>query len=351
MILLTPDSTPISTPASSRRTTQEFTGNPNVRSGYHAGMDTQPNSHLEDLVNELNLTAEFDAPIGPLTYYQVGGNADVMVDPDSVEQLAELVRRCHQQSIPVHILGRGANLLVADSGVRGVVVRLKSPFFRRIEISRQTGTAIAGGGTDLARLIMSCARQGVAGLECLAGIPATVGGALRMNAGGKYGDIAKTVHSVTCMDGSGRIETLYPDDLSFSYRDSNLADRFVLEARFALEEDDPAEVRARVKDIFNYKTNTQPLAARTAGCTFKNPSKEQPAGMLIDQAGLKGTRIGGAEISTHHANFIVAAPNGSADDVLKLIKLAQDRVKDMHGIDMHREVVVWGDLPGDTNHG
>ena len=308
------------------------------------GMDTDVRGISDAAIGGVGCPYERDAALGPLTWYGVGGAADVLAQPQSVEQLAELGRLCDQAGLPLRVLGSGANLLVADGGVRGVVVQLTAEAFCRIEF--EGDTAVAGGGADLARLIMVCARRGLGGLEVLAGIPASIGGAVRMNAGGKYGQIAPLVAQVTAMDAIGNVRTLGRDDLQFDYRSSNLTDLIITEVRFDLTPVDPADLRQRVKEIFAFKTATQPLRDSSAGCAFKNPTADEsdkPAGKLIDEAGLKGLRIGAAEVSPVHANFIVVHKDGAADDVLAVMDEVERSVAERFGVTLRREVVVWKD--------
>lgn len=306
-------------------------------------MDGRGDHGAADIVRRLGIAHDVDAPLGPLTWYKVGGAADVLARPHDVEHLASLMRGCHDANVPVHVLGRGANLLVCDEGVRGVVIQLTAPALRRIQLNGTQATA--GGGADLARLIMTCVRGGCAGLEGLAGVPATVGGALRMNAGGHHATISDTLVSVTTLDQAGELHERARRDIAFAYRSSDIADPIIVEAKFVLQPDDPAVLRQRVKAIFAEKRASQPLADKSAGCAFKNPPadvSDRPAGQLIDEAGLKGLRIGGAEVSGRHANFIVVHSGGTANDVLAVMTHVQRTVAERFSIELEREVVVWG---------
>ena len=222
----------------------------------------------------------------------------------SADALATLVRRCKENEIPVRIRS-GANLLVADEGVDGVVIRLDQPAFREVSYNADGAVeaARAMAGADMARTLNETVRRGLAGLQQMAGIPASIGGAIRMNAGGAFGSIGDAVHSVACLDDGGEIVVYPASELRFEYRQTNLPHRIILWAAFHLEDDDPRALRNRVLEIFNYKRSTQPMADASAGCTFKNPvdpatGERTSAGGLIDRAGLKGHRIGSAEVST-----------------------------------------------------
>lgn len=304
---------------------------------------------IEQLFAGLTLPHHFDAPIGPLTWYGTGGAASCLAHPTGPDQVATLLRRCADSDVPVYVLGSGANLLVADTGVTGLVIKLDAPAFNTITVDRPSGGGgvTAGAGVDLAKLIMATARNGLAGLEPLAGIPASVGGAIRMNCGGKYGDIGSVTAAVHCLDRLGQPVHRSHTQAGFAYRHTDIAEPIILGATFTLTETDPRKLRERVKEIFAYKKSTQPLAEHSAGCAFKNPPKNitpKGAGQLIDEAGLKGLRIGGAEVSHRHANFLVLHPGGTADDVLRLIRAVRLKIAETTGIELEAEVAVWGDV-------
>ncbi len=302
----------------------------------------------DTLLEDLSIPHERNVPLGPLTWYGLGGSAEYLAHPSSVQQLSALAARCHETDTPVYVLGSGANLLVADRGVRGVVVQLDDPCFKQIKIE---GTRVtSGAGYDLAKLVLDTARAGLAGLECLAGIPASVGGAVRMNAGGAFGCIGNAVRRVMVCDARGQVYYRSRDDLEFGYRRTNIVARYILDIEFELSPSGADGLMQRVKEIFRLKKSSQPLAEHSAGCVFKNPpptpcseSEEPPptAGQLIDRAGLKALRVGGAEVSSRHANFVVAHPGCTADDVLTLVGRVQSRVADRFGVKLEREIVVW----------
>jgi len=305
---------------------------------------------MEQIVAELNIRHELNEPLGPKTWYSVGGPARVLAHPSSVQQLSALAAKCHDKNIPMKVLGSGANLLVADKGVDAIVVQLDEPHFKRMQIEKTLVTA--GSGYDLMQLVRETAKTGLSGLEKLAGIPASVGGAVRMNAGGAFGEIGPTIHRVQVMDGTGHVYYRDRDDLIFGYRKSNIVAPFILEVEFDLSPDDPDELMKQVKEVFIYKKSTQPLSANSAGCAFKNPKPpkgvenynpnyEIPAGKLIDMAGLKGHKIGGAQVSELHGNFIMADADTTAGDILELLQHVQQTVLEKFGVRLEREVVVW----------
>ena len=303
---------------------------------------------MSSLFSDLDVNVQLDVPLGPMTWYGVGGHADILIRPLTVDALSTLVKRCRRTGTPLHILGSGANLLVSDAGVDGVVITLDSPAFKeiRFEPHRDATLLRAMAGADMAKTLNETVRRGFGGLVQMAGIPASIGGAIRMNAGGAFGSIGDTVHSVTCISRKGDVVTYPATELTFGYRRSNIPDPIIISASFLLHDDDPVELRHRVKEIFAYKKSTQPLAEHSAGCAFKNPvdpvSEDRvSAGMLIDRAGLKGFRIGSAVVSDQHANFLTVDPGGQADDLIRLMEIVQAKVYAHAGIELEREVAVW----------
>ena len=292
---------------------------------------TSPFSGLEEIVAE-------GEPLARYTWYKIGGPARWFIRPRSLEELRLASIRCLENEIPIYVLGLGANLLVSDDGVDGAVFRLDHEHWRRVKYD---GTRVeVGAGVDMQKLIVRTVREGLAGIESLAGIPGTLGGGIRMNAGGKFGDIGAVVTRVQVMDTEGTVFDRLKDDLVFDYRSTNIAAKFILGATLELDEDDPERIMKRTKEIWMYKRNSQPLNTKNAGCIFKNP-RGLSAGALIDQAGLKGLRVGGAEVSDKHANFIVAHPGCRADDILKLVKIIREKVFEKFEVHLESEVKVW----------
>ncbi|MHC4992071.1 MAG: UDP-N-acetylmuramate dehydrogenase [Planctomycetota bacterium] len=303
---------------------------------------------VSSLFGDLEVEVTPDAPVGASTWYGVGGHADLLVRPRSLESLATLCKRCSRTGTPLRVLGAGANLLVADGGVGGVVVRLDASVFQEIKYNPDGDIHAlrAMAGADLARTLMETTRQGLQGLDHMAGIPASIGGAIRMNAGGRFGAISDNLRSVTCVTKNGDLVTYPISELRFDYRRTNIPDPIIVSAVFALTAGDPVALRERVKEIFQYKKASQPLAEHSAGCAFRNPidpvlEQRVSAGRLIEEAGLKGEHVGGASISRQHANFIVTEPGATASDVLELMELVRQRVFDHCGLELEREVVVW----------
>ena len=291
-----------------------------------------PFAGLEGAVSE-------NEPLARYTWYRIGGPARWFVRPRSLDELREAAARCVENGIPIYVLGLGANLLVDDEGVPdGAVFRLDHDYWRRAKFS---GTTVeVGAGVDMQKLVVRTVRHGLAGIECLAGIPGTIGGGVRMNAGGKFGDLGAVVSKVTVMDSEGTVFERHKDDLVFEYRSTNIAAPFILGATLELEEDDPERIMAKTKEIWMFKRNSQPLSTKNCGCIFKNP-RGLSAGALIDQAGLKGMQVGGAEVSHKHANFIIAHPGCTAADVQKLVKIIREKVYEKNEIVLESEVKFW----------
>ncbi len=280
-----------------------------------------------------------DVPLRDHTWYGLGGPARWLCTPRDEDQLAELLRRCGMQNVPWRILGQGANIVVRDEGVEGAVIKLAGPPWDTIAFDRPR--VYAGGGADFTKVVRQTVDRGLAGLEHLAGIPGTVGGVIRMNAGGRHGHVGQCIQDVRVMTPDGTRQTRTAAQMAFGYRTSKLDGGVVLGATFALQPADPQATLDRFRRIWHEKAESQPaVSARSAGCIFKNPPG-QAAGALLDQAGLKRRRCGGAEISPKHANFIVAHPGATAQNVLDLIALAREAVHNRTGIALELEVEVW----------
>ena len=277
-------------------------------------------------------------PLASHTWLRLGGPADYFAEPTTLDQLTALVRRCREADVPMRLLGSGSNVLVRDAGVRGVVARLTAPAFAEVTFSGETITA--GGGAKLGQVITIAAREGLAGLETLVGIPGTIGGALHGNAGSRGGDIGQWTCQATVLTRSGELIERTRTELVFAFRQSSLDELAIVQARFELEPDNPDELTKRMQKQWIVKKAGQPLGHQHTGCIFKNP-RGMSAGMLIEQSGLKGTRFGGAEVSDRHANFIVAEPGTTSGDVLALMETVRDRVAQRLGIELETEIEIW----------
>ncbi|HUS46594.1 MAG TPA: UDP-N-acetylmuramate dehydrogenase [Phycisphaerae bacterium] len=291
-----------------------------------------------ELFRDLREIIKRDEPMSRHTWLGIGGEATYLIEPRTIEELKTVVSRCRENGVPMYVLGGGANLLVDDAGVEGAVIRLTRGEF--LEIKHLEGGLKTSAGVDMGRLVLRCVREGLSGLECLTGIPGTVGGCVKMNAGGVFGDIGNVVESVDVMTDDGDIFTRCRADLAFAYRSTNITSKFILGAEFRLIEDDSQRILKQVKQIWIYKKNTQPLGKRNAGCIFKNP-RGISAGALIDRAGLKGKRVGGAFVSEKHANFILVDKGAKATDVLKLVNIIRETVYKKSEVYLELEIEVW----------
>ncbi|MFZ2147929.1 MAG: UDP-N-acetylmuramate dehydrogenase [Sedimentisphaerales bacterium] len=286
----------------------------------------------------LEKIVETNYPLAKHTWYGLGGPADYFIKPKTVKQLKEVVRRCNENNIRIYVMGFGSNLLISDEGLRGAVIKLESEQFKQIEFDGEEVTAWAG--TELSKLVLTCVEKGLSGIEALTGIPGSVGGAVKMNAGGNFGDFGAMVESVRLMDSEGNVFEKSKPELEFDYRRTNITAKFVLNARLKLNAADPEQIMRTVKEIWIYKKNNQPLNTRNSGCIFKNP-RGISAGALIDRAGLKGLQIGGAVVSEKHANFIIAEKGCTSRDVKRLIEAIIQRVKEKFDTDLELEIEVW----------
>ena len=277
-------------------------------------------------------------PLAMHTWFQLGGPAEYFAEPRTPDELIALVRRCHQEGIPVRVLGRGSNVLVRDEGVPGVVVHLGHSAFGELKSDKTTITA--GGGAKLGRVVTTAVHEGLGGLEVLVAIPGTLGGALHGNAGTHGGDIGQWTRGATVVTPSGEVVRRNREELDFAYRQSSLDDLVILEATLELEPEDPRELARRMQKQWIIRKASQPMGHQCAGCVFKNP-RGMAAGELIESAGLKGTRIGGAVVNERHANFIVAEPECTSNDVLRLIEVVRSQVFQRTGMELELEIEIW----------
>jgi UDP-N-acetylmuramate dehydrogenase len=272
------------------------------------------------------------------TWFKLGGAAQFFAEPTSLDELQAVIQRSHDEGLPVRLLGGGSNVLVRDEGVAGMVISLTGPSLSKISIDGHTVTV--GGAAQLASVITKTVGAGLAGLEPLVGIPGTVGGALHGNAGTQAGDVGQWTSRATVMTRAGELITRERNDLVFAYRQSSLDELAIVEAQFELEPENPDEITKRMQKQWIFKKANLPMAHENTGCIFRNP-RGMSAGMLIDQAGLKGETVGGAEVSQRHANFIVAHPKATTGDVLKLIDLVRSRVAERMGVELETEIEIW----------
>jgi len=289
-------------------------------------------------LNELSDLVRLDEPMASHTWLKVGGPAQMFAEPSSLDELEKLVKAADRQGVPVRMLGGGSNLLIRDEGVSGLIIRLTGETFTGVKVD---GNLVrAGGAALLSNVISASVAAGLAGLETLVGIPGTIGGAVKGNAGGRQGEIGDFVRSIDVLTSQGERFSRTGDELSFAYRFSDLNDLVILSVELELKAGDPDEITRRMRQLWITKKSSQPFSFQSAGCIFKNP-RGLSAGALIEQSGLKGTRVGGAEVSDRHANFIITHPEATSTDVLNLIDLIRSRVREKHGLELESEIAIW----------
>jgi UDP-N-acetylenolpyruvoylglucosamine reductase len=292
----------------------------------------------------LSLSAEavmrLDEPLAKRTTFRVGGKADLYLEPAGETDLSHVVKAVWAAKVPLLLLGRGSNLLIRDGGIRGVVVCLQHPVFQKIEVE---GVCVrCGAGAKLKSVANEARRQGVAGLEYLEGIPGTVGGALRMNAGAMGFATFDRVEVLRWMNQEGHAADLPASQVQVGYRSCPLLRTGIaLGAVFRGVPGEREAIRVKMDEFSQRRWQTQPHEP-SAGCVFKNPPAI-PAGKLIQELGLKGVRVGGATVSTLHGNFIVNEGQATADDVLRLIELVRCKALETRGIQLETEIEVLGD--------
>lgn len=281
-------------------------------------------------------------PLAPHTTLKVGGPADLWVKVSSLAALQRLLKETRRRKVAVTVLGNGSNLLVRDGGVGGVVVSLKGlEGYQVLDESR--GLVEVESGVPMARFIREGLERGFEAVWFLTGIPGTLGGALRMNAGTRYGEIAAVVQAIKVVSAGGRLQEIPKEHLTFGYRTLALDPGGVIVSgvlELGLAPDGEA-LRQKYREVLDYRSSTQPLQLPSCGSVFRNPPREA-AGRLIEDCGLKGVRIRGAQVSEKHANWIVNVGEATASDVLLLMKLVHERVRDMKGIELIPEVHVIG---------
>lgn len=295
---------------------------------------------VERLQEKLQGELRLDEPMSKHTSFRIGGPADIFVLPEGLEDIKQVVGLASQEKVPIFILGKGSNLLVRDEGIRGIVLKT-NPGLRELSIEGKSIRASAG--LSLPLLAVKAMQNHLAGLEFLSGIPGTVGGAVIMNAGAMGHSLSEVLTSVKIIDYTGKIKELSNSDLGFGYRTSNLQDNatIVLEATFQLESGDFEVIKGTAQGLLDKRKRSQPLSLPNAGSIFRNPPLA-PAGKLIEMVGAKGLRVGNAQISELHANFIVNLGDAQARDVIALIEQVQRMVKEKFDIDLELEVKIVG---------
>lgn len=296
----------------------------------------------EILVSEHSFARAME-PMKRHTTFRVGGPAGWYAAPDGERELAEVIRLCRRRNVPLRILGNGSNLLVSDRGIEGVVIAMEENW----KDGRMTEPAVltVGAGMLLSRAAGLALKEGLTGLEAASGIPGTVGGAVVMNAGAYGFEMKDVLTRVRVMDAGGNAVSLDAGDLELGYRSSCVEKKgyVVLEAQLALKAGDREQIRARMDELAAKRREKQPLEYPSAGSTFKRPAGHF-AGQLIDQAGLRGFRLGGAQVSEKHCGFVINRGEATAGEVSALCRHVQQAVKQTSGVDLEMEVRRWGEF-------
>ncbi|WP_196591522.1 UDP-N-acetylmuramate dehydrogenase [Pectinatus frisingensis] len=303
-------------------------------------------SRIDDCITKLKSILPVDhillqAPMSEQTTFKIGGPADCLIFPGSIEEIQQIIRLTKKYDVPCTIIGNGSNILVLDKGIRGIVLK----FGRQMSYVRCTDDfMIAGCGALLADLSKFAASNLLTGFEFAVGIPGSIGGAIFMNAGAYGGEIKNVVTAVTAVTAEGKIVRYDEEQLGFGYRQSIFQKNanVICEVEISLKKGEKSEILAAMVDYTQRRENKQPLELPSAGSTFKRPAGYY-AGTLIDQTGLKGLKVGGAQISMKHAGFVVNTGNATAADVLNLIAEVQKRVYEKHGVRLYPEVRLIGE--------
>lgn len=276
-------------------------------------------------------------PMSKHTSFKIGGPAEIFVKINNVEELKLIIKISKQAEVPITVVGNGSNLLVSDDGIRGIVLKIE---FDKIEIE-ESGKLKVGSGVKLAFLAQKCLKEKLEGFEFASGIPGTIGGAIRMNAGAHGSEMKDIVKKITCMTRDGKIQVISNEEAKFEYRNSIFSqnDYIILEAEIQLRKGNPEEIRSKMDEYATYRKEKQPIEYPSAGSTFKRGNDFITA-KLIDECGLKGYQIGGAQVSEKHAGFIINKGNATAEDVKQLMKYVEEQVYNKFGKKIEAEIEI-----------
>ncbi len=276
-------------------------------------------------------------PMSKHTSFKIGGPAEIFVKINNVEELKLIIKISKQAEVPITVVGNGSNLLVSDDGIRGIVLKIE---FDKIKIE-ESGKLKVGSGVKLAFLAQKCLKEKLEGFEFASGIPGTIGGAIRMNAGAHGSEMKDIVKKITCMTRDGKIQVISNEEAKFEYRNSIFSqnDYIILEAEIQLRKGNPEEIRSKMDEYATYRKEKQPIEYPSAGSTFKRGNDFITA-KLIDECGLKGYQIGGAQVSEKHAGFIINKGNATAEDVKQLMKYVEEQVYNKFGKKIEPEIEI-----------
>lgn len=305
--------------------------------------------NIKEILENIDLKIDkskisYDEPMSKHTSFKTGGLAECYIKIDNIDDLREMLNIAKKNNIPITILGNGSNVLVLDGGIKGFVLNIRINKIEMINYNKKDIYATIGAGIKLSMLGHLLLRNEITGFEELAGIPGTIGGAIRMNAGAHGKEIKDIVKSVKCMDYEGNIKEFQNDEMKFEYRRSMLKEEkyIVLEAIFELQKGIESEIKAKMDEYANFRKEKQPIEYASAGSTFKR-GKDFITAKLIDEAGLKGLKVGDAEVSTKHAGFIINKGNATAKDILTLIEKVKEEVQKKFGKNIELEVEIIGE--------
>ncbi|MBQ6153037.1 MAG: UDP-N-acetylmuramate dehydrogenase [Ruminococcus sp.] len=295
---------------------------------------------LTTFLDNNKIEYKLSEPMKAHTTFKIGGAADIYIVVNSLKELKVVIEELKKSDVPYMILGKGSNLLVSDEGIEGAVVELSGDFK---EISLEGYNITCGAGVTLSKLCTVALDHSLSGLEFAYGIPGSVGGAVYMNAGAYGGETKDVIKEVIFLDKSGEVVTYSSEQSQFSYRHSVFKENngIILFAKYRLVKDDPAAIKERMDDFMDRRRTKQPLEFPSAGSVFKRPEGAF-AGTLIEQCGLKGKTVGGAQVSKKHAGFIINVGDATCDDVMDLVKIIQDTVKAKTGYTLERELIRTG---------
>ena len=296
--------------------------------------------NLTDTLNDSNISYVLNEPMSAHTTFKIGGAADILITVGNLSELQTVISACKDCGMPYMILGNGSNLLVSDKGIEGAVIALDGDFK---EISVESETVTAGAGAKLSRLCTVAMEHSLSGLEFAYGIPGTVGGAMYMNAGAYGGEMKDVALSVKALSPDGSVREVPAAEMALGYRTSVFKTNgdIILFAKYNLHTGDKSAIKAQMEDIMGRRKSKQPLEYPSAGSVFKRPEGAF-AGTLIEQCGLKGKTVGGAQVSEKHAGFIINVGGATCDDVMELVKVVQDTVKAETGYILEREIIRTG---------
>lgn len=296
---------------------------------------------LLSTLTDLKIEYLCDCPMSLYTSFKIGGPADVMLKPNGVEQLKTALSLCKERNVPVFILGKGSNLLISDGGIEGAVINISSGF-DEIKLLNDT-TVECGAGASLSALCNFCLEYSLSGLEFAYGIPGSVGGAVYMNAGAYGGEIKDVITSASYLTSNGEERESSVEELALSYRKSRFSGKgdIILSAKFELKPDKADNIRERMNDFICRRKDKQPLSFPSAGSTFKRPVGYY-AGALIEESGLKGFSVGGAQVSEKHAGFVINKGGATCKDVTDLMAHIVKTVKEKYGVTLEAEVIKIG---------